>query len=168
VIVPEAERLVASFRARFAAESVAKRIPPHVTLLFPFVPAAQLDESVRTRAKAHFASFAPFGGALESVGRFDSHVWLGPEPRSRFVDLIVDTCARFPEQPPYGGVFDQPAPHLTIGAATADLGVDEIAEAAETELAAKLPLSFRVDAAWLLVEQEDGTWAAAERFPFAG
>jgi 2'-5' RNA ligase len=162
------EPLVASFRERFAAESVAKRIPPHVTLLFPFVSAAQLDEPTRAHARAHFAALASFDAALESVGRFDGHVWLAPEPWSRFVQLIAETCARFPDQPPYGGVFDEPGPHLTVGAATATHRVDEIFDAAETELAPELPLSFRIDATWLLVEQDDGTWAAAERFPLAG
>lgn len=39
--------------------------------------------------------------------------------------------------------------------------------AAGRELAPSLPVGFRVDAATLLEEQVDGTWAARERFPFS-
>jgi 2'-5' RNA ligase len=167
VIVLEAEPVVADFRARFAAESVARRIPPHVTLLFPFAALTLVDEQLRARVRAHFAAVQAFDAELNGVDRFDGHVWLAPAPRERFVELVTATCSRFPEFPPYGGDFDAPAPHLTVGASSADSTVDEIARAAEAELAPRLPVGFRADAAWLLVEQEDGTWAADERFPFA-
>lgn len=36
VAVPAAEPLVADFRRRWHADSVARRIPAHVTILFPF------------------------------------------------------------------------------------------------------------------------------------
>ena len=42
-MVPEAEPLVSAFRARFAAASVARRLPAHITLLIPFVAASKLD-----------------------------------------------------------------------------------------------------------------------------
>jgi hypothetical protein len=40
VWVPEAEPLVGPFRARFHAHAVARRIVPHVTVLFPRFPLA--------------------------------------------------------------------------------------------------------------------------------
>jgi 2'-5' RNA ligase len=164
--VPEAEPVVASFRSTYAAESVATRIPAHVTLLFPFVDAERVDATLRVVVRQHFAARSAFDARLDGIGRFDGHVWLVPVPRERFVDLVRVTCDRFPECAPYGRSFSKPVPHLTVGAATPERSTDEIARAAEAELAPRLPLPFRVDAAWLLVEQADGTWVADERFPF--
>jgi 2'-5' RNA ligase len=146
---------------------VAKRIPPHVTLLFPFAPAVRVDGVLRTTLRAHFARLRAFDGELERIDRFDGHVWLAPGPSERFVEAVAATCARFPELPPYGGEFTEVVPHLTIGSATSEVPTEEIAAAADAELAPHLPVAVRVDAAWLLVEHEDGTWAADERFPFA-
>lgn len=166
LIVPEAEPVVAAFRARYAAESVAKRIPAHITLLIPYVAAARLDDMAVASAREHFRSFAPFAAELVEVGRFTEHVWLAPSPREAFVDLIQVTCRRFPESP-HGEAFPNPVPHLTVGQAGPGLSVEAIASAAEEELAPRLPIAFRVDSAWLLVEQDDGMWVAAERLLFA-
>lgn len=164
--MPEAEPVVASFRARYAAESVARRIPAHITLLIPYVAAARLDDLAVSEAREHFGSAAPFDAALVEIGRFTEHVWLAPSPSDAFVELIRSTCRRFPESP-YGEAFPSPVPHLTVGQASPSASVGEIARAAEVELAPRLPVGFRVDAAWLLVEQGDGTWVATERFAFA-
>lgn len=164
--MPEAEPVVATFRARYAAESVAKRIPAHITLLIPYVAAASLDADSVSAAREHFAGVAPFDAALVEIGCFAEHVWLAPSPREVFVELISSTCRRFPDSP-YGDAFPNPVPHLTVGQAGPGGSVAEIARAAEVELAPRLPVAFRVDAAWLLVEQDDRTWVASERFGFA-
>lgn len=161
--MPEAEAVVGPFRARFDADAVARRIVPHVTVLFPFVPAVRMDDAVRADLTAHFGGLPPFRASLHAVRRFDEHVWLAPAPRARFVELIEATCARFPEFPPYGGAFDEPEPHLTIGEATAETSTEAILEAAR-ELEPALPLRFPVEAVCLLEEQHDGTWAIATRF----
>jgi hypothetical protein len=164
VWVPEAEPLVGSFRACFDAASVARRIVPHVTVLFPFVPADDLARA-RPLAALHARSLTGFDAALERVRRFDRHVWLEPTPHACWVGLIEETSRRFPETPPYGGVFDTVVPHLTVGEATLAATTDEIHEAAERELASRLPLRFRVDALSLLEEAADGTWSVAGRLP---
>ena len=125
-----------------------------------------LDDAALTAALVHFHRVAPFDAELVRVDRFAEHVWLAPEPRSVFVELIRDTCLAFPDCAPYSGAFAEPEPHLTVGQTSPDATVDEIARAAEHDLAPRLPVSFRVEAAWLLVEQADGTWVAAEQLPF--
>ena len=166
VAVPAAEPLVAGFRRRFHADSVARRVPAHVTILFPFVTVEAFDAEVRDRVASHFREQQVFDASLVEVGSFPEHVWLAPAPTERFIGLITATCEQFPETPPYEGAFDSPEPHLTIGASEDGQSIDELIEAAEQELAPALPLRFRVDAATLLVEQADGTWTARERFPF--
>jgi len=59
----------------------------------------------------------------------DRFVWLAPEPRERFVELVRTTCARFPEFPPYEGEGGEPEPHLTIGA---------VEESSPTDLVARI------------------------------
>ena len=75
-------------------------MPPHITVLFPFARASSVDKRLRTTSRST-SRLAGFDASLTGVGRFDDFVWLAPEPRSRFVDLITVTCARFPEFPPY-------------------------------------------------------------------
>ena len=44
LLVPvAADELVADFRRRFNAATVARRLPPHITVLFPFARVPALD-----------------------------------------------------------------------------------------------------------------------------
>jgi hypothetical protein len=144
---------------------VAKRVPAHVTLFFPFAAADLVDEPLRTLVQAHFAGLVPFDAELDAVRCFDEPVWLAPASRARFVGLIAATWSRFPDRPPYGGAFDEPTPDLTAGQTSCGVSVEAIAKAADVELAPRSPLRFHVGAATLLIEQEDGTWVPDECFP---
>jgi 2'-5' RNA ligase len=144
-------------------------MPPHVTLLFPFVRAAAVNGRTLSDLGEHFSALTPFGAELTGVGRFDEHVWLAPEPRERFVDLITATLGRFPEFPPYEGKVGNPVPHLTIAAVgEGDDGTedrtDAIAELAQSELAGLLPLRFAVQSVSLFEERGDGMWQESSRF----
>lgn len=156
--------LVGSFRRNHHADEVARGIPPHVTVLFPFVRAASVDGATRSDLAAHFSTLAPFEAELAGVGCFEQHVWLAPGPRDRFVDLITATYDRFPECPPYEGEFSDPEPHLTI--ATIDEGdsVERVAELARIELGPSLPFRFAVTCVSLFEEQGDGKWQRADGF----
>jgi 2'-5' RNA ligase len=165
VTVPAAEPLVASFRQRFDAASVARRIVPHVTILFPFVPLDELDDAVYSVLRSHFIAQRAFDALLDGVESFSGHVWLRPEPRERFVDLIEAACSVSPGTPPYEGVFDDHVPHLTIGTADESAPLESILETAIREFESRLPVRFRVAEVTLFEEQADDTWAAGSRFP---
>lgn len=162
-----AEEVVGDFRRRHNAESVARRIPPHITVLFPFVRVANLDDAVRSVAASHFGCFAAFDAELTRVGRFDEFVWLAPQPRDRFVELIDATCVRFPQFPPYEDTGIEPEPHLTIAAVDDAAAAVEIAALADRELARLLPFRFAVDCVALFEEGSDGTWHETTRFELA-
>ena len=166
VAVPEAEPAIAAFRARFDSVAVAKRIPPHVTLLYPFVPANELDPALLQSLRELYKPVRPFDFQLTRVDRFDHHVWLAPDPRNRFVELIELTCARFPAYPSYGERALTPEPHLTIGTAEGDRTVEATAAVAKMELATALPLRCRAERVSLLEEQAEGTWAVRTTTPF--
>lgn len=155
---------MAAFRARFCSRSVALGIPPHVTALFPFVPPDQIAD-VREPLLALAASLRPFDAALTHVRSFDQHVWLAPEPRDRWVDVIDAMCRRFPETPPYDGAFDEHEPHLTVGEASVEVTTEAILEAARDELCPRLPVRFRVVALTILEEGDDGVWSTASQLP---
>ena len=162
-----AEGLVGDFRSRHNAVSVARRIPPHITVLFPFVKAAAVNERTRADLAAHFAAFDSFEASLTRVGVFDGYVWLAPEPRDRFLDLITETCARFPEYPPYDGEGLEPEPHLTIASVDDGDHAVRVSSIARAEFAAVLPFRFIVDGVALFEERQDGTWRESSRFGLA-
>ena len=167
VLVPEADRLVGTFRNRHHADSVARGIPPHITVLFPFVPAAEVGREPVAAVRALAGVATAFEARLTRVATFDGHVWLEPAPRDRFVGLIREASAAFPSFPPYGGVHAGPVPHLTVGQASSSTELSVIEAAARRELGSGLPLVFRVDALTLLEELADGSWRSARRFPLA-
>ena len=113
----------------------------------------------------HFAALrAVRGRAHRTSGSFERYVWLAPEPRERFVELIAATCARYPAFPPYEGAGGEPEPHLTIAAIGDGDDAEQIAEIARSELSPLLPFRFAVTCVSLFEEQADGTFEQPARF----
>ena len=90
VTVP-ADALVGEFRLRHQPRAVARRLPPHVTIVPPFPLDDADDDDLGAELATHFATLAPFDAELARVGTFERHVWLAPEPIAAFVDLIIST-----------------------------------------------------------------------------
>jgi 2'-5' RNA ligase len=161
VVVPEAEPLVADYRRRFDTAAVARSIPPHVTIVFPFAPVERARTDILASLEDLYAKAPSFDFALVRVDRFEKHVWLAPDPPGRFVELTELTAARFPRWPPYEGVYGEVIPHLTVGSGE---NIGEMASAARDELGSALPVSARANAVSLLEEQADGTWTEGAMF----
>ena len=141
----------------------AAGIPAHVTILYPFVPPAQLTPAVDAAVKDALAGFSAFDFALTRAERFDDGVlYLAPEPAGPFQALTAAIAARWPEHPPYGGVFDHVVPHLTVAIAEG-APVDALVP----ELRAGLPIRTRAEEVCLMVGREQGIWEVRERFPLA-
>jgi 2'-5' RNA ligase len=128
-------------------------VPAHVTIVFPFLPAARLTPDVRRSLAAIAAAHEPFDVRFARVGRFPGVVYLAPEPSVPFSRLTEAVVARFPEYPPYEGAFDVVIPHLTL-VESAEAPLDGIAEAAEQHL----PFARRVSSLEVLVEAPDAHW----------
>ena len=106
---------------------------------------------------------AVFDARFETVRRFDGLVWVEPEPATPFVRLTEAVVARWPEWPPYGGLFDEVIPHLTVVESdTAPLG--------EVETAVRLSLPFKARATRLELWRQDaaGRWHPHWLFPLGG
>jgi 2'-5' RNA ligase len=143
VTVPEAERVVAQHRERFDP-AASWGVPAHVTVLFPFVDPATLDDPQVRRLAEAVRTVPAFDCSFTRTRWFDQDVlWLAPEPDQPFRSLTTAVWQAFPEHPPYGGEYADLAPHLTVGQ-RADGDGAELA-AVEPLVSGLLPVSTYVD-----------------------
>jgi 2'-5' RNA ligase len=128
-------------------------VPPHITVVVPFMPPDLIDEDVVARLAAAVADVAAFDCTFASPEWFGEDVlWLAPQPSEPFRALTDAVVAAFPAYPPYGGTVDDPIPHLTVG--TSECATPEQLRAVEVELRASLPFRARVDHALLIAGNE--------------
>jgi 2'-5' RNA ligase len=132
----------------------------HVTALYPFMPVADLTPDVRRELAAIAALVAPFEVRFARAQRWDTVVWLAPEPAEPFRALTEAISARWPAYPPYGGVHDVVIPHLTVTESD-DAPLEAIAAAA----AADLPFTARARALELWRQDESERWHPHWRMP---
>ena len=160
--VSPADELVA-LRQRYASDA-ANGVPPHITILFPFVPAAQLDELNLGLLRRVIGSFREFDFALTTIGWFgDKVLWLAPENPSPFIDLTNAVTAAFPEYPPYGGVHDSSVPHATV----ADSVDQQQLDRAKNAVIPILPIETSVAALTVIIEGTDGSWRELTEVPLS-
>ena len=156
VVVPEAEEAVGRWRAAHDP-SADRGVPAHVTVRFPFFPAAEIDDGVLGTLDALASDVDPFTATFRSVERRTDGVWMRPEPEDPFRRLTRAVWTRWPELPPYGGIHADVIPHLTVAGGEAPRGV-------ETAVSAHLPIVTRV-AAMELIAFDGDRWTTRERFP---
>lgn len=151
--VPEADPLV---RAGF---------PAHVTVLYPFLPAARIDAAVDGRLTALFASHRQFALHFREFRRHPGVLMLDPDPARPLLALTKDLRERWPELVPYRGVFGDEGldPHLTVSRAEGPEEYQAAYDALESEYAPLLPLHAYVREVRLIIW--DGTaWQDRTRY----
>ena len=135
--------------------SAAAGIPPHLTLMFPFIPPPDLSilkidalENLINRAE-------PFEFTLTRVSEFEQGVvYLVPEPAAPFVSLTREIGRQFGLQP-FGGEFgEDPVAHLTVANHSARSTRVQIADT----LRPVLPISLRAVEAWLMTGSNARGW----------
>jgi 2'-5' RNA ligase len=157
--VPGAAPLVDGWRRQYTYDAPLG-VPAHVTLLYPWVPAEELDADVEERLAAVVGAAEPFDFILRRVARFDEPLLcLRPEPHEPFTRLTEAIAAEWREHPPYEGVHETVIPHLTVAHADHEV-LDGIADALEPQL----PVEARASKASLLEEGEDGFWQRRRKF----
>lgn len=164
VPVPEAEPAVGHLRARLD-RSAGQGVPAHVTVLFPFMPPAQITAAALSAVAAAVATVPGFDCRFARTAWFgDNVVWLAPEPDGPFRALTAAVHAAFPDYPPFGGQFADVIPHLTVGDRPA--GGPAALRAAEAEVRPALPVRTHVGSAWLMTgTQAPGSWQRLAVFP---
>ena len=159
VPVPRVAQIIDGWREKTCNARPSIGVPAHVTLLFPFMPAEQIDYQVLDDLKHLFAGFEPFGFTLPRLARFPTTLYLAPEPAGPFVELTRAIAGRWPDHPPYEGAFDEIVPHLTVAQGSR---LDE----AEADVAQRLPLRGRAREALLLRQTASERWEPVAGFPF--
>jgi 2'-5' RNA ligase len=163
VAVPEAEEAVGPYRASLD-RAAGWGVPAHVTVLYPFLAPARIDEAVRGALAELFAAVPGFDVTFGDVAWFgESVVWLAPRPDRPFRDLTAAVVRRFPETPPYEGAFgDDVVPHLTIGH---DAPLDVLRRAGDA-VAGQLPVRTTVRAVHLIAgAPAPDSWRTVAQFP---
>ena len=134
VLVPEAERVVASYRADLDA-AAGLGVPAHVTVLYPFVPPEGVDDAVISELAGAIRTVAAFGVTFSRLRWFERSVlWLAPEPAGPFLALTAAVQRAFPGYKPYGGAHPDVVPHLTIGQDQPDRLLESASRAIEPGL----------------------------------
>ena len=132
--------------------TLAELIPPHVTVLVPWVAAPGPDDL--RRLKDAVAGFEPFEVSFPTaVGFPNGTVWLRPEPFEEVRGLLRTVLTAFPDYPPYGGDHPDPHPHLTISS-----GDSSVLAEVEAALLASPPPAVRIAELTLWREGPDLIW----------
>jgi hypothetical protein len=162
IAVPEVAAVVEPWLERTASAKPSHGVPAHVTVLFPFVPAPELDDTVLAGLTALFVRVQPFDFELAACRRFPGVLYLAPEPAEPFVTMTEAVAAAYPDFPPYEGIFDSIVPHLTVAE-----GLPTVLNRAEAEVRQRLPV--RAEAKEVLrleeIEPEPVRWQVRDRFP---
>jgi 2'-5' RNA ligase len=159
VHVPEAEPVVGRWR-RAHTYDAPLGLPAHVTILYPFVPHAELTEAEPRLAEV-VAGHEAFDATFARTARFPDLLYLEPQPAERFLRLTEAVTATWPEHPPYEGAHDVVIPHLTVAESQDASLLDAIA----SEIEPRLPIRQRVGALSLFVEGDHRRWREHSRLP---
>jgi 2'-5' RNA ligase len=163
VAVPEAEPVVAAHRERLD-RAASWGVPAHVTVLYPFLPPAEIDGPARAAIAQVALAVPAFVMTLHAVAWFGRRVvWLAPDPTEPFRRLTAAVTDRFPGARPYDGAFDEVVPHLTLGH---DHPV-EVLRAAADGVEPHLPIHARVSSLRLIAADPDNgeSWTTLAEFP---
>lgn len=152
---PALERLRREFD-----RSAALGVPAHITILYPWLPAAALSTTARDQLRGIVRETPVFGVRFARVRRWPEVAYLEPEPADLFASLIARVVARYPEFPPYAGAIADVVPHLTL-VENAEGPLDEVA----IQALRHLPFERVVRSVEVLIEGSDGRWRARWRLP---
>ena len=162
ILLPAVERIVGAWRARLDP-SAAAGVPAHVTIRFPWVPRAGVDDSVLHDLAGIVAAVPRFEVVFPRVGWFDRDVlWLEPDPQEPFISLAAEVARRWPDHPPYAGRFESFVPHVTVAVGSSDK-LDRVADI----LVRALPIRDVVTQLWWITRSGTEPWMVRTAFDLA-
>jgi hypothetical protein len=167
VPVPAADALVRTAQARFQPNSPAAHLltdltAAHVTVLWPFLPPDRIDHQVLGELRAICAIYPRHAFMLERVAVFPGGgVYLPTEPSNVFVELTRAVWKRWPEYPPYRGMYAEIIPHVTVAVIKTD---SEVIQQAIRFAESFLPIRAEADELQVILVHEN-TWTLLHRMP---
>ena len=159
VAVPQVTPVVRRAGGSTGPRVLHRQQPPHVTVLWPFLPPPQLDEATCHRLATMFAAMPAFRARFGRVGHFPGVTYLAPEDPTPFVELTRQVVAGWPQCPPYEGAYDDIVPHVTLRWAS------ELE--AGTTLDDLLPVDVTVDSVHLAIDRRWRGWTTVRSFPLS-
>ncbi len=165
LIVPalQVAALVEPFRLRHDPSARAG-IPPHITVMYPFLAPGRLTRDVVMELDLLVGSTRAFEYELTDVREFDGGVlYLAPEPPEPFIALTRRVGEAF-DIAPYGGAHPVVVPHLTVAQTATDPERKGIAEVMERSL----PQRGLASEAWLMVGSNESGWRRSRAMNFGG
>ncbi len=119
IVQIELPKPLADLRARH--DPLASRgVPPHVTVLFPFIPVDDLGPSVGAALAELASAHRPFRARFDRFEHRDAMIWLPPVQPGPFQELTEAVVGRWPMYQPYDGAYDTLIPHLTLVESSTD------------------------------------------------
>ncbi|MHB0856344.1 MAG: 2'-5' RNA ligase family protein [Anaerolineae bacterium] len=152
------------FRRQYARQHFG-RVPPHVTLVYPFVPFDDLQDAYHVLGQVCLET-SVLRLRVTGFGVFEAtlRLYLRVEPAEVLQDLQLKLLARFPHCQPahqrYGGLV----PHITVGYFR---DREELYAAFEPLQATRLNHTFVADALHITYGNETSVWRTARTVPLA-
>jgi len=145
--------------------SAAAGIPPHVTLMFPFLPPTELSEPIVDQLDVLMSHAVAFDFRLTAARQFEQGVvYLVPEPAAPFARLTTEIGKQFGLLP-FGGEFGaEPITHLTVAILKSSAKRQHVVD----QLLPELPITIGVKEAWLMVGSNSSHWSVVRQMPFRG
>jgi hypothetical protein len=158
LLCPAAQKVLGDLRVRYF-RNLARRMPAHVTMLFPF--RSPVDDETLSAVADIAARLSPIDATFRSVGRFRRDVvWLLPEPEAEFARASDAVLAKFPDCAPYSGAHAHRSLHLTVASRLRDRESDRLVD----EVSDVLPIRDRIDELTLMAETGTG-WRTERSWP---
>lgn len=165
IFVPESEPLVDPFRSKYDP-SATDGLPAHITINFPFLTIEKDESGAIESLRRLFLEYPSFRFSLVAVKRFPGVLYLEPFPGQPFSDLIQAVAQRFPQSPPYGGMFEVVVPHLTVAVFEDAEAIEGISQQLTVACIGKLPIQAAANEVWL-VDNRQGRWTRRVSFALA-
>jgi 2'-5' RNA ligase len=134
-------------------------VPPHITVLVPWVPDPKAPRAVAALREVA-ATSSPFEISFDSVAVWDDLVLFEPES-DRLDGLLSEVWEKFPDHPPYDGQFETVHPHVTVSTQGGEAVGAEVRDA----LAQRGDFTVRVGELSTWQRGSDGIWQQLDTFP---
>lgn len=143
-----------------AIPNASRGLPAHITLLYPFAAAEELDGRLQAAVARALERHHAFAYRLGGPARWPEVLFASVDPEGPFRSLYADLAAAFPDFPTYGGGLEF-TPHVTVAEGTVGIGGLETSPAWSA-----LPLQATASSVELIVLDE-GAWTTKWLFPLA-
>jgi 2'-5' RNA ligase len=156
--LPQVGDIVERYRQKYTTDG-AEGMPPHVTLLYPFLTASDYTHTTQTLLAEIMATCPPFDLHLGGLHRFPGVLYIEVTPKEPILYMIQRLVHEFPTCVPYGGTIPvhDLTPHVTLAINPSAETLDEIAHAFTRETAQMTCESMVIEAVSVSVKTS-GRW----------